>query len=163
MYRRMYPRMGLMDRHTEFQDRLARSHDAGVCVADYLSRRGRSVTISGLSIAPTVSESSHYVDSGDLFLHKRVEVKQIQRPFSCVDDYPYEDILVCSVASFDRARDKPYLYFVVDVTMTHAGVIVVDQTRQSWTTRSIKDSRRGTSQLTYTCPKSLAQFITIKE
>lgn len=150
--------------HETFLARLDDSHEAVITVASWLSSRGNSVTISGLQRAPSPADWTHFTDSGDLFIHQRVEVKRLSQDFTCADDWKYRDkFIVCGKAAFDRAAPKPYAFVCVNQSQTHAGIVLVNQTQDKWFVETKEDKNYQQPQTFYVVPTSLVKFVEIKK
>lgn len=148
--------------HAKFLSHLAASDAAVWLVARWLGSGGQSVRIPPTAKAPTREEWDGYVDGGDLFLEKRVEVKHLSVSFTNRKDWPFKDkFIVCAKHSFDRASPKPYVYVILNQAKTHAAVVKGD-THKYWQVGTRKDSRYdNVEQEFYLCPMDQVQFATM--
>ena len=65
-----------------------------------------------------------HVDSGDLFLTQRYEVKRLTRHFTGREDWPFgEKFIVCAKHAFDNAEQKPHLIVILNPSMTVAAIV----------------------------------------
>lgn len=117
-----------------FQERLEKSHRAVWRVAYWFWRKGREVSIPKKFLDGP--------DQGDLFVNgDRVEVKHKDVAFTDAADFPFNDVLLGEVNSFDRADPKPVSYILVNRDLTHC-LIVLCKDSQTWTTRTVRDRKR---------------------
>lgn len=148
-----------VDNWTHFTDQLASSYQTVYSVAHWLTGKGYSVTMPKRAVAASAKDASTYVDEGDLFLHLRLEVKRRKLDFTCKEDFPFPDIMVCSRNSYDRADPKPFTYYMVNKAGSHAA-IVRSSTSKNWTIQTTKDGRRvNYQQEIYYCPVELLEFV----
>lgn len=148
--------------HRHFLGQLHQSQSAVCAVAMYLTRLGMNVQINGLHYAPKYDERKQYSDLGDLCVLKRIEVKQYTSDWTSMDDYPFQDALVCSKSSWDNAKEKPLGYIILNRLGTHAMMINHDS-KMYWYEKEITDSRRNTTAPTYACPLEFIKFVNLEE
>lgn len=150
------------DNHARFIEHLDESHTAVVKVAEWLSKMGNTVQIAGLHKRKLHEDWKAYADGGDLFIQQRIEVKRRSVDFTSRKDWPYGDkFIVCAKHSFDRAKQKPYAYLILNSSMTHAAVVKVASSRKQWTVEQKTDTRYPDTyrQDFYLCPIELVRFI----
>lgn len=150
--------------HAWFLRELTKSTAAVMVVASYFVRRGRDVIIRGLKKAPTHGDWEEYADGGDMQVkgkdgyYRRIEVKHLSVNFTCSQDWPFHDFIVCAKHSWDAADPKPLAYYILPKNMTHAA-ICMGETSKSWTVKTRRDSRiKAYSQEFYFCPLDLVTF-----
>jgi hypothetical protein len=127
-----------------FVDDLHKSDAAVLRVAEWLRSEGYAVIIPPLVTRPSSEQAADYADSGDLKMLLGIEVKQ--RPdidFTGAHDFPYPSIIVDQKRDFDRKREVPERYFIVNKSMTVAAVIGVRSTKQHWKVASRYNSKTG--------------------
>ena len=96
-----------------FEIDLIESHRHVVRMAYELTLKGHDVMIPGLHIRPDVTQRASFTDSGDLRVKwndkwRTVEVKHRRNiPFTSMQDYPYERVIVDSCISYDRKQPPP--------------------------------------------------------
>ena len=141
---------------------LDESHDAVWKVARMLNDKGHAVKIPVTTKASCYAEWEDHADDGDLFIERRVEVKQLSADFTSAADWPYgEKFIVCARHSWDRAKPKPWCYIILSCSGTHAAT-VFDTTRQHWFVEERSDSRReDVRQQFYFCPLERVKFFRI--
>ena len=105
----------------------------------FLSERGCNVQINALHQAPTRSDAESFADLGDLEVMTRVEVKQLGAEFTCREDRPFPDFMVCNKAAYDKAIRKPRHFYYINKDGTHVAHLDVRNTRHRWTTVSRRD------------------------
>jgi hypothetical protein len=150
-----------MNDDDKFKKHLAQSQGAVWKVAQYLSSKGHPITIPPTFVAPSHQEWKEYADDGDIYMGQRIEVKQRGFSFSGRGEWPYESFMVCAKHSFDRAKPKPYRYYYLNKSETHAA-IVMGSSHKSWYCETKKDSRyEDMVQDCYMCPMHLVKFISL--
>tara|TARA_A100001037_G_C14718611_1_gene443625 strand:+ start:51 stop:581 length:531 start_codon:yes stop_codon:yes gene_type:complete len=138
------------DEHDNFIEKWKRSHSAVDAVSFHLRSGGWSTIQGPVRYARSRDDSHRLSDSGDLVAlkpgrepkMKRIEVKNLRRPFSGVDDWPFEyrnekRFIVNSVASHDSKDHVPDIYVAVDPSLTSAGWLHVEPSRDNWYVRRI--------------------------
>ena len=123
---------------------------------------GYPVSIPPTFVAPSHEEREEYADDGDLYVGQRVEVKRLGVEFTGRADWPFgSKFIVCAKHSFDRAKPKPYRYYYLNKSETHAA-IVMGSSHKSWYCETKKDSRyEDMVQDCYMCPMHLVKFISL--
>lgn len=147
--------------HQDILANVERSKGGVRMVADWLNTKGYTVSVPPMNVTQSAyKDRMKFVDSGDLFIHQRIEVKVRDLDFTTHLDYPFKDgIYVCAQHSFDNAEPKPYAYILLNRAMTHAA-IVMSTTRSKWQVREVRDSRyRDFVQPTFVCPLSEVHFV----
>ena len=137
--------------HKIFLNRLGLSHIAVFFLSRHIQRKGHWVKLPPTAESPTYQERAKYSDDGDLFFNGlRLEVKRIKKVFTGRADWPYEDFIICSVSSFERAKEQgnppSFILSLVLITSTWH--------RSQWRVKSIGLCvRRGTEvQVSITMP-----------
>lgn len=127
------------DDHQRFLGRLRRSTKAVQAVAEWLLRHGREVYVPEIREAPTAAEAHKYGDDGDLIVdgHLRVEVKQVLKPFTCAEDWPFNGYFVDNEEKV--ARRNVAAYIRVNPDRTHVGILL-PESRKLWTVREITNT-----------------------
>jgi len=94
-----------------------------------------------------------------LFVHQRVEVKQLSANFTGAKDWPFGcKFIVCAKHAFDRARPKPYALVILSASGEHAAVVFASDAR-SWTVETRCDRRyESVTQEFYFSPMELVRF-----
>jgi hypothetical protein len=155
------------DNHTKFLKFLDESQLAVFKVAQWLGNQGYTVAIPPTTKAERREDWAQHSDKGDLFLVEkdgeeldvRIEVKHRGIPFTTKEDFKFDDVIVCTTHSFDRAEKQPDSYIHLSADMGHA-MIIKTKYHDWWTTRMIKDSRyNNVEQECYICSKDNIQFI----
>lgn len=140
-----------------FQLKLLGSSASIWCTAYWLWNRGNDVTVNRMPIAPDYQHVLEYTDIGDLIVSNKwgrylVEVKEISRPFTGLEDWPYPDkFIVDRKVQFDKKSPKPRFYIVVDNTLSYCGMVDVKKTREFWYLADVTATGYGT-QPYYHCP-----------
>ena len=148
-----------MTTHDKFLENLRQSDGAVQSVAAWLERFGYTVTVNPLREAPAHERWQEFADRGDIVIEQRIEVKQISRAFTGPEDWPFgEKFIVCARHSFDRAKPKPYVYFIVSADGIHFACVNVD-TSKKWYVEKRQDVRYGDYvQEFYLCPIDLVKW-----
>lgn len=131
--------MNLDDIDGGFKESLIHSVPSVERAAEWIRRRNErlDVFVKPLVIRPDPSLRHLYSDQCDIIAtHKdtgrkwNIEVKQaLKLSFTCLDDFPYNSLLVNTGHKVDRF--KADFYFRVDQDMSHAAIIRGD-TRPTW-------------------------------
>ena len=97
------------DNHKKFLSHLDESANAVHYIAKWLLNKGYNVQINAASRANSHEDWKAHVDSGDLFIQQRIEVKHLSCDFSSAETWPFGGkFIVCAKHSWDRAQPKPY-------------------------------------------------------
>lgn len=146
----------------DFNKRLNASEAAKWQVAKYINNAGVPCSVNPSVMVPPGGDPDRYKDGGDLFMHMRTEVKHNPRAdFTCVQTFPFDELIVCNCKSFDGQAVEPRYYFIVNGPMSHAAIIDVRMTKDKWLRKDCTDTRRGHTYEAYYCPKELATWITL--
>ena len=148
------------EHHTKFLQGLKASRVAVWLVARWLVDHGYTVTVNPTSYAPKHDDWREFADEGDLLINgHRAEVKCLTANFTSVDDWPFDDFIVCAKHAWDNADPKPYRICYLNNAMTHFAALDCLKTCSQWTWRIVKDSRfDDREQKNYVCDKTLPQF-----
>ena len=150
--------------HQRFLKHLSESTKAVSVVGEWLTRKGRTVQISGIHSSDDYDERMKYTDEGDLFILQRIEVKKRSLDFTCAEDWPHGDkFIVCAKHSWDNAIVKPVRYIILNKSMTHAAMVSAS-TLKTWTVEKRRDSRYEGDEAVqefYFCPISSVTFTEI--
>jgi len=152
------------DSHQAFLKSLKDSEQHVWKVARWLYSTGLPVQVKQAGKAPTADMWKYFVDTGDLEISLRVEVKKRNLDFTTRDDYPYADVYVTAMSAYDQTYPKPYVYVILNKPETHAALVYTD-TYHTWTVAETFDTRlnrRAPSQC-YTCPKEEVIFVELNE
>ena len=124
--------------------------------------KGFAVKVNQTSIAPSAEEWKDYADNGDIEITARVEIKRCNKDFTCAEDFPFKDAMICNKNAFDRAHPKPVYIMIINKAGTHYKILHCD-TRNEWFVKEKGDGRYGSaySQKVYMCDKNLFKFIKI--
>jgi len=127
--------------HSRFVDHLNQSRHGVWLIADWLNRKGMDVTVTASSVSKGYEDRMDHVDSGDLYISQRVEVKSLSAEFTCKEEWPFgKELIVCAKHSYDNATPKPYMYVLLSKAKTHA-IIVMGRDSKKWTVKRYKDKR----------------------
>lgn len=147
-----------VENHRRTMDNLDKSAETVWMVARWLQGTGFPVTVNPTFKTPDYEHRMEYVDGGDLFIQQRIEVKGSGTTFSCADDFPYDDAIVCAKHSFDNAKPRPFAYVIVSACKKHA-MIVLASSHKKWVSKRLKDKTKvDYEQDFYLIPKQLAVF-----
>lgn len=129
-----------MSNHARFQRHLANSRPAVRLVCEWLMARGVRATVMPNSVAPEHADWKAHRDRGDIMATVRVEVKHLGCTFTCREDWPYPDFIVCAKHAFDQARPKPWAFIYVAQQQTHLAFLPA-QTWGRWWVEARTDRR----------------------
>jgi hypothetical protein len=109
-------------------------------------------------LTPDRESRFSYMDSGDIEVRFRVEVKRRSFGFTGLNDYPYPTVIVDERYKIDRIPStRLYGYAVVDEGMSSL-CFVSGSTRSQWKVESHYDRSEGEKREFYVCPKELCTF-----
>lgn len=152
--------------HKDFQKRLASSSGAVFALAEHFHISGFEVRIPPVHISPERNQNTNYTDDGDLWItnnkgnsHK-IEVKWSRQDFT--DSWPYPLMWVMDAETWDKIEIKPFGLFTVNANCTHAAVIPIEQSIDSWIKKESHDKFRGCTDLVYACPTSLVSWMKLE-
>jgi hypothetical protein len=128
--------------HTRFVQHLNDSKHGVWLVANWLNeKQGLNVTVNASSVSKGYEDRMDHVDSGDLYISQRVEVKSLSAEFTGKHDWPFKDqLIVCAKHSYDNATPKPYMYVLLNKAKTHA-IIIMGRDHGKWTVKKYNDKR----------------------
>ena len=147
-------------KYTEFKKALEGSREGVARVADWLAGMGKSVIMCGQAIAPDLSSVSEFVDHGDLYVLKRIEVKHLSAKFTGAHDWPFgRHFIVNSKSTFDKIKKKnwPEAFIALNDEMTHAACLNVKDSRKDWYVQERNDKIFGPKPY-YICPIKKVTF-----
>lgn len=159
LFREHDPDKVIAQNHERFKAHLDASQEGVWILARWLSKRGHNVKINASGKAENRGDWKKFVDNGDLEVSLRVEVKQLSYHFTCREDWPFgENYMVCAQYSFDRAIPKPFAFYNLNPTATHAAQ-VLGSSRPKWTVKEHADRRfQDYTQKSYYCPLDHVYF-----
>ena len=97
--------------------------------------------VTAARAAPDASLHKEYADSSDLEISLKIEVKQRHNvSFTCREDIPGGELIVCAVHSF--THNPPFAYIHLDDDASHAAIIYSGDS-DKWEKRRIHDKRYG--------------------
>ena len=134
--------MNTKDRdHARFVKHLNESKEGVWLVANWLNTKGFDVTVTANGVSKGYEDRMDFVDSGDLYINQRVEVKSLSAEFTSKDDWPFgKELIVCAKHSYDNAIPKPYMYVLLSKDKTHA-IFIMGRDHGKWTVKKYKDKR----------------------
>lgn len=138
------------------------SRQAEFAMLDYFARQGKMVVRPPQFLRPTPEERVDYADTGDLFVGNRWEVKHRTFDFQTLEDFPYPDVFIDPVSTFEQKRPRPEFYAICNKTITRAVIINVKKSFEHWIKRN--DTSHGRSRIILCCPKQhFWQIVELKE
>lgn len=147
-----------MKSDAEFLHALQGSQAHVSAVAGWLATKNFDVLIRPTTVRPDFDSRNDYADCGDIELRQRVEVKQRDLDFTCVQDFPYPTVIVDEKFKVDRIP-KPHLwgYLIMNRALTHL-CCIRSGTRPQWTVENKYDHKDGQTREFYVCRKELCAF-----
>jgi hypothetical protein len=130
---------------------LVKSHGGTLFVAEWITRSGLDVVVNGLQIRPDDSVKEKYRDTGDLGVINHVEVNETSKEFEFADSFPFEDVLVEIIETWESKVPKPDLYVKLNKAKTHAALIW-KHTVPFWLSRIGRNPKIGRDRPTFFCP-----------
>jgi len=145
--------------HAQFQVKLARSQVSVERMATWFRDRGDHVWIPPHTIAPTHAEWADHSDGGDLFVNGELyEIKRLSVEFTDADDWPFPSFIVDDAGTYDRKDREPRYYYVLNESMTHAGIVDMPNVR-GWRKGRCFNTLDNNWQDTYLCNITCVRFI----
>tara|TARA_R110002096_G_scaffold134022_2_gene285078 strand:+ start:11107 stop:11691 length:585 start_codon:yes stop_codon:yes gene_type:complete len=126
--------------HERFLHHLDASEKGVSFVSDWLSDFGVDVSHGQITKAKEAKDWKKHVDSGDLFIKQRVEVKKLSYCFSTTHWPHGKKFLVCAKHSFDNASPRPFMYVYVSGD-EQCIAVVKSETWRKWRTGEFPDRR----------------------
>ncbi len=151
--------------HPAFLLGLEESQKAVWLMASWLSRQGFSVRIPHAPLlTPTHADWRDYSDQGDLELGLRIEVKRLGCEFTCAEDWPFKNFIVCSRHSWDMANPRASRFYYLNKQMTHAAIIRPASSSDLWRVETIKAGNHADKlEEFYVCDVSCASFFSLAD
>ena len=147
-----------MKTHAQFIQELQASQTYVNAVASWMAMNHCDVVIKPTLIAPSTEVRHEYIDSGDIEIRQRVEVKHISIGFTCAEDFPFSTIIVDEVHKVDRIpRGQLWGYVIVNEAGTHVCCLRAD-TKGRWTIERRHDKKEGAERAFYVCPVGIGMF-----
>jgi hypothetical protein len=147
-----------MKTQAQFIQALQESQTYVNAVASWMAMHDCDVVIKPTLIAPSTEVRHEYIDSGDIEIRQRVEVKHISIGFTCAEDFPYPTIIVDEVHKVDRIpRGQLWGYVIVNEAGTHVCCLRAD-TKGRWTIQRRHDKKEGAERAFYVCPVAIGMF-----
>ena len=137
---------------------LERSKEAELVMLNYFARKGRMVVRPPQFLRPTAEERVAYADTGDLYVAQRWEIKHRMIEFNTMENFPYSDVFVDPVPTFEQKRPRPTFYAFLNKSLTHAIIVNVDKSYEHWTER--EDNSHNRKRTILCCPREqFAQIV----
>jgi len=131
------------EQHEEFVGRVHASQPAVWLLAKvwFSEQHKKPVRINPYTVTPEHPQWRGHKDDGDLFVlddgeWRRIEVRNLGYDFTCREDWPHRDFIICTQHTWDEAEDKPYRYYYLNPARTHIGILDPAATRDQWRKRT---------------------------
>lgn len=133
-------------------------------VSEYLLKKGFDVRIIPATTTPNEEERFDHVDTGDIEIRLRAEVKHWPNiDFTSIDTVPYDKIIVDETYKIKKyGAATLYGYFILNASKT-ACLFIPGRTRSSWIEEEAHDKVEGGTRNFTFCPKDLVRFYWIKK
>ena len=154
------------ENHKRFIKHLDESKPSIGVAKKHLESQGFEVREKETKKTPSYEERMKYLDDGDLEYYKdgewrRVEVKHSSRNFTSAENWPFRNMFVCAIHSWDKVDPKPDVFLILSKDMNNVAEITGD-TNNQWFLTSFTDKRYvNYRQTAYACPLDLIKFSTI--
>ena len=146
-----------------FFNDLKSSQASVAAVASWMAEHDCNVVIKPTLVAPSKDLRHEYIDSGDIEIRQRVEVKHRSIAFTSAEDYPYPTIIVDEAYKVDRIpRGQLWGYIIVNKACTHVCCLLAD-TKGHWTMQVKHDRKQDEPRRFYVCPVRYGIFCTLPE
>lgn len=127
--------------HARFVKHLDDSKPGVWLVANWLNVKGFDVTVTASGVSKGYEDRMDFVDSGDLYINQRIEVKSLSAVFTGKHDWPFgKELIVCAKHSYDNAIPKPYMYVLLNAAKTHA-ILIMGRDNKKWSVKKYRDKR----------------------
>ena len=144
--------------YAQFIHELRASQTYVNAVASWMAMHDCDVVIKPTLEAPSTELRHEYIDSGDIEIRQRVEVKHRSIGFTCAEDYPFPTIIVDEVHKVDRIpKGQLWGYVIVNEAGTHVCCLRAD-TKGRWTIQRKHDKKEGAERAFYVCPVGIGMF-----
>lgn len=151
--------MNLDEIDPNFVADLRKSDEATEVVARWIRwTMGYAVTVNPIFIRDDPGRADDFADGGDMLISRVVEVKRREIDFNSASSFPFEDVIVDKVSTFDAKPSSPWKYFIVNRAMTGAFVVDVNKTLLFWKKRDVWSEKRGRTCAYYHCPLELVEY-----
>jgi hypothetical protein len=131
--------------HPKFQRRVYGSRPAVLLMAEWVEENFWMQTkVPDEFVVDKHRDHKKGADKGDFsgtydgIKEWRFEVKH-RHGYEFTTRWPFPTLYICTCYSFDRADPKPYGYFHVSKSMKFTSFVIVDATRDKWTTKMVED------------------------
>ena len=144
--------------YAQFIHELRASQTYVNAVASWMAMHDCDVVIKPTLEAPSTELRHEYIDSGDIEIRQRVEVKHRSIGFTCAEDYPFPTIIVDEVHKVDRIpKGQLWGYVIVNEAGTHVCCLRAN-TQGRWTIQRKHDKKQGAERAFYVCPVKIGWF-----
>jgi len=158
------------ENHKKFLKSLEESFPAVFVMAQWLHGPNFDILVWGYDESSSHATAKRSTDKGDIWrrdrstgLWRRYEVKRRKYEFTCMKDFPYPTSYVGSRVTIDNSNPPSVATFVLNHSMTHAGIILTSNKAQ-WLVTNPQDGRYDEyKQPTYECPKEFIKFICLSD
>jgi len=140
-----------------FKDDLIESHEYVWMIARWLNARGHNAVVRALRIREKIEEMDEFADQGDLEIMQRIEVKRRLFEFSSIKTYPHPTAIVDVCHTWDKARPKPYAYFILNKGAT-CFLLIKGATSKHWKRETFYDKTKKRERTCYFCPLEHVSF-----
>lgn len=134
-----------------------KSHGSVMAVAAWMRSIGYDVSIPAPLLRGDSKDRKLFRDEGDIKVVQRVEVKHSSYPFTCENDYPFDNVIVDEAYKVD-GRIRSLLGYV---TLSPCGkyiALIRATTNKEWIKRTLFDKAQNRECEFYMCPKRLVVF-----
>lgn len=139
---------------------LKKSDEAVQDALKWLHRQGYKARALPVNENQSIKERISHVDTGDIKIESRIEVKERNLDFRTAKDFPYDTIIVDVCHTWDNSRPKPAAYLIFNKSHD-AMFIVYGHTYDKWTKLTKYDTRVKRERCFYECPICYAKFVTL--
>lgn len=146
----------------QFLAALQQSHGHVAAVASWMSGLKFDVLIRPVVARPSFDVRNEFIDSGDIEIRQRVEVKKRGIDFTSASDYPYQTVIVDEQYKVDRIPiSHLYGYVVVNKAGTHV-CCISKHTKPHWLLSTKFDRKDGQDRTFYECPVEHCVFFALE-
>ena len=145
--------------YDEFKRQVAASEPAKYIAAEFLQRWKKCSVI----IRPPGALPAGTKDEGDIiaFIERVVEVKHRGFSFTCLEDYPYSEVIISNVPSADRHNVS--MWIIMNKEKTHAGIVTADAKKKYAFKKTFFVSNTQQQEENYIISKSYVKFVKLSE
>lgn len=121
-----------------FSEALINARNAELAVSEHFG--GRSIGDQGVTDNGDVIVRSWWIDR---WVDQVIEVKHLNRDFTCLEDFPFDNIVFENLNQWNNKNYNVWIYAVCNRDLTYMAQIDVMSTMEYWTVREQVKHKQG--------------------